>query len=143
MKILAKPAMTVRCELDELVARDLMTENPHSIRAAATVDDAIRFFTEKGISGAPVIGESGRPIGVLSCTDLLIHQRECTLGAAAPTTVSEVMTPAVFNVRPDTSARQVAEQMVALNVHRLFVVDTAEVVVGVISALDLIRSAVA
>jgi CBS domain-containing protein len=33
----------------------------------------------------------------------------------------------------------VAEQMVALNVHRLFVVSRDGILVGVISALDLLR----
>jgi CBS domain-containing protein len=140
MKAAAKPSLSVRCELDELSATDLMTESPYSIRSTATVDEAIRFFTEKGISGAAVIGESGRAIGVLSCTDLLIHRRESKAGTtASPAFVTEIMTPAVFNVRPDTPARQVAEQMIALNVHRLFVVDRSEVVVGVISALDVVR----
>lgn len=140
MKAALKPSLSVRCELDELSASDLMTESPYSIRSTATVNEAIRFFTEKGISGAAVIGESGRAVGVLSCTDLLINRKESN-GAteASPTRVTEIMTPAVFNVRPDTPARQVAEQMVALNVHRLFVVDRSDVVVGVISALDVVR----
>lgn len=141
MQATAKAGMKVCCELDELTASDLMTDNPLSIRSDATVDEAIRFLTSKGISGAVVIGESGRPIGVLSSTDILIDQREKTPGGfeSVPTFVSEVMTPAVFNVRPDTPAHQVAEQMVALNVHRLFVVDRSNVVVGVISALDVLR----
>lgn len=142
MQTVAKPGMKVRCELDELTASDLMTENPLSIRSDATIEEAIRFLTQKGISGAVVISESGRPIGVLSSTDILIHQREHAPGTfePVPTFVSEVMTPAVFNVRPDTPARQVAEQMVALNVHRVFVVDRSNVVVGVISALDVLRN---
>jgi CBS domain-containing protein len=49
------------------------------------------------------------------------------------------MTPAVFSVREDTSADSVVEQMLALNVHHLFVVDDAGVVVGVISPLDIVR----
>jgi CBS domain-containing protein len=140
MKTLAKPMLCVRCELNELTASDLMTESPYSIRSTATTQEAIRFFTEKGISGAAVIGETGRAIGVLSCTDLLINQRERpAVNREKPTLVSDIMTPAVFNVRPDTPARQVAEQMIALNVHRLFVLDRSDVVVGVITALDLVR----
>ena len=141
MQTTTKASMSVRCELEELTAKDLMTENPLSVRSDATVDEAIRFFTTKGISGAVVVSESGRPIGVLSSTDILINLREKTPGGfePVPTFVQEVMTPAVFNVHPDTPAFQVAEQMVALNVHRLFVVDRANVVVGVISALDMLR----
>ena len=49
------------------------------------------------------------------------------------------MTPAVFSVTPGTPAIQVVEQILALNVHRLFVVDETNILVGVISALDVLR----
>ena len=135
--------LQLQCDTEVLTARDLMTDNPVSIRADSTVPEAIRLLAGRGISGAVVIGESGRPIGVVTDTDVLIHEHErlerpnserSDLGL-----VRDVMTPAVFTVRPTTSARLVAEQMVALNVHRLFVVDETNVVVGVVSALDILR----
>ena len=53
--------------------------------------------------------------------------------------VSELMTPAIFSVSPDTPAANVIREMLALNVHRLFVVDADGVLVGVISPLDILR----
>jgi CBS-domain-containing membrane protein len=53
--------------------------------------------------------------------------------------VRDVMTPAVFCVALDTPACRVVEQMCELNVHRLFVVDEDGVMVGVITAMDIIR----
>ncbi|HVL13261.1 MAG TPA: CBS domain-containing protein, partial [Gemmata sp.] len=58
------------------------------------------------------------------------------------TPVTEFMTPAVFSVRPDTPARSVVEQLLALNVHHLFVADEAGVIVGVISPVDVLRKLV-
>ncbi len=147
MKTAQTPALTLRCELEDAVARDLMTPNPVFIRGEATVDDAIRYLADKGISGLVVIGEAGRPLGVLSATDLLIHQRaKLGSGRANQSEVSEkavvvkdIMTPAVFSVRLHTPANQIVEQMTSLNVHRLFVVDESDTVVGVISALDILR----
>ncbi|HVK15229.1 MAG TPA: CBS domain-containing protein, partial [Gemmataceae bacterium] len=55
------------------------------------------------------------------------------------TPVRGVMTPAVFCVRPDDSASKVVEKMIALNVRRLFVVDDEGVLVGVVSAFDVLR----
>ena len=49
------------------------------------------------------------------------------------------MTPMVFAVTPEAPARQVVEDMLAQRVHRLFVVDASGVLVGVISALDVLR----
>jgi CBS domain-containing protein len=134
----------LRYELADMVARDLMTPNPVFIRGDATDEEAVRFLADKGISGLVVISESGRPLGVLSATDLLIHQRtrNASSGERAKedmTLVRDIMTPAVFSVRLDTPAKKVIEQMTALNVHRLFVVDASETVVGVISALDILQ----
>jgi predicted transcriptional regulator len=64
--------------------------------------------------------------------------------AAAPdrqaVTVAELMTPAVFSVVTDTPCRRVVEEMLALHVHRLFVVDDGGFLVGVISAMDVLRN---
>jgi CBS domain-containing protein len=144
-----------------------MSANPVSIRDDATVREAVDLLTERGYGAAPVIDAAGRPVGVLSQSDLLIHDRErvdhvptmaeyyqhadLTMrhGAAYedgfqvenvdPTLVSEVMTPLVFSVTPETPAAQVIAEMLALKVHRLFVVDHGGVLAGVITATDVLR----
>jgi CBS domain-containing protein len=153
--------------LDAETAADLMRANPVSIGADATVQEAIAFLAKKGYSAAPVIDAAGRPIGVLSQSDLLIHDRQkvgqspakpeyyeradLTTGSGQPsrdvfraegvepTRVRDVMTPIVFSVAPEASACKVVEDMLALMVHRLFVVDSDGVLTGVISALDVLR----
>jgi CBS domain-containing protein len=49
------------------------------------------------------------------------------------------MTPAVFSVRLTTPAAKVVEQMRELDVHRLYVVDEDGTLVGVVSAVDILR----
>jgi len=148
-------------------AEELMTANPLSIREEATVAEAIRFLSDHGISAAPVIGEGGRPVGVVSQTDIVVHERErsepgcasppyfndadltspakeeprtgAISSAIDPAKVRDIMTPTVFSVPADIPANQVVEYMVGLNVHRLFVVNRDGVLVGVISALDVLR----
>jgi CBS-domain-containing membrane protein len=157
------PRLTLRAS----TAADLMTTNPVSIREKATLREALALLTDRGIKAAPVIDHAGRPIGVLSSTDLLIHDRERSehlraapefynradlhlsngekLGegfeveAVDNTRVEDLMTPAVFSVAPEAPAARVIEEMVALKVHRIFVVDESGVLVGVISALDVLR----
>ncbi len=119
-------------------AADLMTPNPVSVRAAATVAEALTLLTERSFSAAPVIDEAGRPVGVLSRTDLLIHRREQT-APGDETPVRAVMTPAVFSVAPDTPAGQVLRHLLGMKVHRLFVVDPDGVLVGVLTAVDVLR----
>lgn len=142
--------------LSARTAEELMIPNPISLRAEAGISEAIALFTEKGITAAPVIDEAGHPIGVVSRSDLLVHQRECAMHRDdyffAPTfdtrdaaqtgpagTVADLMTPAVFGVSPDTPASRVVNDMVGLHVHRLFVVDSDGALVGVISAMDVLK----
>src|SRR5262245_16560746 len=70
--------------LQARTAVDLMTANPLSLREDATLTEAIAFLFDRNISGAPVIDEAGRPVGVLSQTDVLIHDREEVQHLAAP-----------------------------------------------------------
>jgi len=143
-------------------AGELMTANPLSLHEDTTIHEAIAFLVDRGISGAPVIDDAGRPVGVLSQTDLLIHDREEVQHVVPPevdhgsplprswwndfqiervdtTAVKDLMTPAVFCVTADTPAWGVIEQMRELNVHRLFVVDSLGVLVGVVTAMDIVR----
>jgi CBS domain-containing protein len=152
-----------RLSLAKATAEDLMSTNPVSLAGDASVQEAIALLTDRGFSAAPVIDEAGRPIGVLSRGDILIHEREqvrhASLGdhedweetprgtrhegfsveVVDPTSVRDVMTPVVFTVDLRTPAAKVVEQMLALRVHRLFVVDEDLALVGVVSTLDVLR----
>ena len=121
-------------------AADLMSPNPLSVGEQATVAEAVTLLVNKGFHAAPVIDAAGRPVGVLSGTDILIHTRDqCRSPDADPTRARDMMTPAVFSVGLHTPAPRVVRDLVALGVHQLFVVDGASVLVGVISALDVAR----
>src|SRR4051812_36698243 len=102
-------------------AADLMTPGPATIAATASVAETAAFLTGKGFGAVVVIDAAGHPIGVVTKTDLLCHDRERGGNAAGSTPVRSVMTEAVMSVRPDTPARSVVGQFVALNVHHLFV----------------------
>jgi CBS domain-containing protein len=148
-------------------AADLMSPNPVSVRARASLREAIALMTDRGIRAAPVIDEGGHPVGVVSQTDIVVHDRErpATLEPIAEfyhwsdltnesgdrlptnfladdadrTTVGEVMSPAVFAVDLDTQPAVVVQRMLDLGVHRLFVRDAAGTLVGVISTTDILR----
>jgi len=132
-------ALTLSAE----TASELMTRSPVSLREGATLAEAIACLTDRGIGGAPVIDEAGRPVGVLTESDLVVHKREGLAGMKPAdeerTLVRDIMTPAVFTVRTDARAAAVIEHMRSLNVHRIFVVDEAGILVGVITSLDILR----
>lgn len=117
-------------------AADLMTDNPVSVRRDATVREALATMLDRRVSAAPVIDDAGRAVGVVSFTDVLVHQRAAP---AADPPVDEVMTPGVFAVRPDRPADEVIAQLLRLKVHRLFVEDDQGAIVGVVTATDVLR----
>jgi CBS domain-containing protein len=147
-------------------AAQLMMTNPVSVRADATLREALALLVDRAFSAAPVIDEAGRPVGVLSRSDILVHARE-EVRFARPaesyretelttpdgerlasgfqvesvdrTQVRDVMTPGVFAVSPESSAAEVVRELLAFKVHRLFVVDHDGVLVGVISTFDVLR----
>jgi len=174
---LSKPT---KISLRAFTAEELMTPNPVSIRDSLRVSEALSFFIDKGVSGAPVIDAAGRPIGVLSQSDLLFHKwqlstpanselfpvdgdlggtvapppeeesvsayaelqrrwAELRLGQLGETLVGAVMTPVVYSVGRHAGVAQVIREMCDLDVHRLFVVDSDGVLIGVISTMDVLR----
>src|SRR5262245_20242695 len=60
----------------EAKAADIMTRNPVSIPPTPGIQDLVAVLTERNISGLPVINEAGRPVGVVTQADVLIHDRE-------------------------------------------------------------------
>ncbi len=153
--------------LDAATAADLMTDQPVSVNQNAILREALTLLLDKGFHAAPVINEAGHPVGVLSRSDLLEHDRESVdhlhvvpefyreneLATSEGETLNEgfeverfdavrvrdVMTPAVFSVTPMTPAGKVINDLVSLHVHRLFVVDDQGVLVGVISTSDVLK----
>lgn len=152
--------------LDAACAADLMTPSPVSINTDSSVYEALAFLVEKGFSAAPVIDEAGRPLGVVSQSDILRHDRAraayvylyCKYyqrmglpmrsGQFAPCgppvedsahiRVCDIMTRGVLSVSPETSVPQVIQDMLIHNVHRLYVVGSDGILIGVISALDVL-----
>jgi len=148
-------------------AEELMTPNPISISETATVKEAAAFLVDHGFSAAPVVDHAGRAVGVLSQTDIVTydrnmvqhlrpvpefyHKSDLTLHSGEvlaegfeiesvdTTQVRDIMTPAVISVMPSDTAVRVVGEMVAFKVHRLFVIDESGVLVGVISAFDVLR----
>jgi CBS domain-containing protein len=155
-----------RLVLKAETAEDLMTPNPVSIHQRATVHEAAALLTDREINAVPVIDDAGRPVGVLSRADIVRHDRETALylppssdyditeptlasgevlgsGFQVETTdataVGDIMTPTIIAVAPGEPALRVVAEMLARKVHRLFVVDATGVLVGVISAFDVLR----
>lgn len=121
---------------------ELMQTNLKIISVDATVADAVVALTEAQVSSLPVIDRYGRAVGVLSTREVLKAESACESRLQRDrlfeyTRVLEVMAPWSHTVEPDADVRQAAQEMLYLNVQRLFVqFDGA--LVGVISQTDVV-----
>lgn len=123
---------------------ELMQTNLQTVGPDASIADAIVLLADSHVTGVPVVDRRGRVLGVLTTTDVLNAAAE-TAGSEErerlfeQTTVQEIMTPRPLTISPDTEVKEAAQQMLYLEVHRLFVEDEGRLV-GVISQSDIVRA---
>ncbi len=147
------------------LARDVMQTHLVTVEPDLPLIDAHRLFVEEEITGAPVVDETGRFIGVISSTDLVRaigeehesatsepHYFRQWLEFSGPDwtratpdfqdrlaslSVADAMTPGGIAVGPDASIAEVAGLMRRHRIHRVLVVEN-EVLAGILTTFDLI-----
>lgn len=141
---------------------DIMSREVITISANADMSAAARLLFEHSISGAPVIDERGKCVGVISLTDFsrrdYLHGNEDDLTPIADEFVLErdassgtvhierevegyvrqYMSDAVQSIDAEQTLIDAARYMHREKIHRLIVLDEACCPVGVISTLDLL-----
>ena len=111
----------------EIMNRELMW-----LRASDAADVALGAIVDMGLSTAPVLDEGRRPIGMVSWRDLVQPGGGATVGAR--------MSRSVEVAHPDERIEHVAMKLAAAGFHHAPVVDREGVLVGFVSALDLLRA---
>jgi CBS domain-containing protein len=144
-----------------VLARDVMSRPVRRLVYGTPVADAAAFFLRHGISGAPVTGAEGRPVGVFTMSDLsrsvqrrwLRHASGRTLEGREPLgtveapgleglekmTVGQLMTPGLFTVFPEATLEEVVRTMSSQKIHRVFVISEKGDLEGVITMMDVLH----
>jgi CBS domain-containing protein len=143
-----------------------MTRDVLTARADWPVEQLTELLLGHSISGAAVLDDAGKPVGVVSITDVTRsrasnqtsdndhiheyyqHALERQLGYEAShgmrvesepeLTVRDIMTPMVFEVPEDAPVQRVAAEMLKGRIHRVFVT-RGDRLIGVLTAFDLLR----
>lgn len=143
-------------------AEQLMTRPVITIGHKDTLGEAIRLMLQKGISGLPVVDDTGKPVGMLTEADLLRRAETHTerkysrwiqflLGPSRlaeeyvhthSRRVKEVMTKTLLEVAPDTPIEKVVALMEQHRIKRVPVLDNGRLV-GIISRANLMRALLA
>jgi CBS domain-containing protein len=143
--------------VENIMATDVVYVSPGD-----TVREALELMLENHVSAVPVINGRGQCIGVLSTTDILNLTQELedeltalgtTKGIAhqllidrlsksdmATESVQAVMTHGAIQVRPSATIVTAAAEMVRHHVHRVIVTDDHQHLVGIVSAMDVLRA---
>lgn len=148
----------------DLAVTEVMTTPVTTLTADTTIEEAASLLVEADIGGAPVVDGSGRLIGLLDDSDLVLSEARLhapttieILGAYIPLpgerrrfqdelrqalgrTVGEVMEDDPPSVRPDATVEDVATMLHDRAVSRVAVVDAERQVVGIVSRGDLVRA---
>ena len=156
--------------LATLTARDIMTERLVLLDESDTIQHAANLFRDLHISGAPVVDTSGKPVGLLSVSDIVPavtarrtapstgeppQSREteweeiCQIlnsggraEAGAGELVTKWMSRRLISVREDTPLIDVARVMCDGHWHRVTVVDKSGRLKGIVSTMDVLAALV-
>jgi CBS domain-containing protein len=114
--------------------RDVMTENPASIGASASVVEAARLMREAHIGSLPITDDE-KVVGIITDRDITTR---VVAEAADPTTTSvgDVYSRDLISVEPDTELDGALEVMARHQVRRLPVVESGRLV-GIVSQADI------
>ena len=113
-------------KVHELMTESVVTTEPH-----ATIDRVRRIMQRNKIGAVPVIDSDGKPVGIVSSTDLVPSLKSDSL-------VSTIMTEKVYTVPKYDDVSVAARIMRNHRIHRV-VVTHEQKVVGVLSAFDLLQ----
>ena len=113
-------------KVGDLMTQSVVTAEPHQ-----SVEHVRHILENNSISAVPVADSEGRPVGIVSQTDLA-HDLK------AGTPISKVMTEKVYTVPQYDDTSIAARVMRNHHIHRV-VVTHEQKIVGVLSAFDLLK----
>lgn len=145
-----------------LTAKDIMTKNVITVKKDTTVSELADILTKNRISGAPVLDDSGKVIGVVTESDLVEQSKFLHLPTVftildsviflesekhfgkelkkmTGAKVEDIYTKSLTTVGPDTPVREIATIMAEKKVYTIPVID-GERLVGIVGKADIVRA---
>ncbi|HZZ81165.1 MAG TPA: CBS domain-containing protein [Gemmataceae bacterium] len=142
-----------------LCAADIMSKSMVIVPREMSLQGAARLLGRASVSGAPVVDDAGRCIGVISTTDFMHWvEHDQTPGTAgfkntmsnpwqmsesidACSHVKDCMTGNPVLVKPTTRIGELARLMMEAHIHRVIVVEGAsQRPVGIVSSTDILAA---
>ncbi|MCL2761209.1 MAG: CBS domain-containing protein [Desulfuromonadales bacterium] len=145
-----------------LKVKDVMTKDVISVTKTTKLTELAKIFTDKKISGVPVLDDNGKLIGMVTETDLVDQDKnlhiptvvaifdwviylesdkkfEQELNKMTGQTVADIYSDNPVTVTPETPVADVADIFSKRRFSAVPVVDGGSLV-GIVSRIDLVRS---
>lgn len=110
--------------------REIMNPELFRVRLGDVSSDVLNGILALGITGAPVVDDAGRPLGMVTLRDLVGRT-----GAKA----GGLMTSPATTISADVPIADAGRRLAETGRHRLVVVDADERAIGMVSAVDIVR----
>jgi len=124
---------------EKSLARDIMVRRLQVLEPHAEVKDAVHALHRRGHSGAPVVDEEGKLLGVFGEYDCLRGLQAAAFGQGPIGTVQSYMTAEVEEIPPDLELAEVVRRFIEGGHRRLLVVEDGKLV-GLICRRDLVNA---
>jgi CBS domain-containing protein len=120
--------------------RDVMEPRVVSVVPEMTVRELVETFQEEHIRGAPVLGPSGKVIGMVSESDVL---RRTTQAGCDPARVrvGDIMRPVGTTFAPGDDLQALFRFFAADGVQRVAVIEN-DILLGIVTPADVLRGLV-
>ncbi|CAK6962485.1 '-AMP-activated protein kinase subunit gamma-1 [Scomber scombrus] len=121
--------------------------NIATVQQTATLHDALSIFVERRVSALPVVNEQGKVVALYSRFDVINLAAQKNYNNLDMTMLEAVrrrscFVEGVIKCYPYESLEIIIDRIVSAEVHRLVLVDRADVVKGIVSLSDLLQAMV-
>ena len=122
-----------------LRAQDVMRKELITVREDEDVWSVAWTLTQHRITGAPVLDDRGRLVGVVSQTDLARYLWNRQDASLAPATAGQLMTRRLIRAAPEAPLSDLAGTMTRHGVHRVLITRGSRLL-GLVTTMDLIAA---
>lgn len=125
---------------DLVPVRRIMSRDVVCAREDLDVGALVDLMVRRRIGCVPVIDERGRPIGMVTKTDV-VEQRLAAIahGGSPAMTAGELMMPLAITLDEHATVAHAAAMMAVEDFHHVAIVSDGGALIGVVSTMDIVR----